>query len=269
MNRKLTYSLILCLTAGILAAPAARAQWGRARRKALQRQEQEQLAKEIAQEAPDVRLGPRSGYMGYRIEKGDTVYYDVLDPVWILPKGRSTSKNDMRQYYKLVYNFNKVYPYALCARRLSRRVDDYIADNDLRKRNGDKYINAMQKELFAIFEKPLRNMSVSQGRLLIKLVDREFGRSSYKIIKDYKSGITAGFWQGVAKIFGQDLKDRYDPDGADKITEYLVQMWDSGRFESLYFSIFQEVPKQIQVPDTEEAFARAAERVEGTRSKTR
>ena len=66
----------------------------------------------------------------------------------------------------------------------------------------------MQKELFNIYEEPLKKMSISQGRLLIKLIDREIGRSSFKIIKDYKSGITAGFWQGIAKIFGNDMKSR-------------------------------------------------------------
>lgn len=56
------------------------------------------------------------------------------------------------------------------------------------------------------YEKPLKGMTISQGKLLIKLVDREIGKSPYSVIKSYKSGISAGFWQGVAKVFGQDLK---------------------------------------------------------------
>ena len=72
-------------------------------------------------------------------------------------------------------------------------------------------------------------MTISQGRLLIKLVDREIGKSSYSIIKDYKSGVSAGFWQGVAKIFGQNLKSSYDPNGEDRMTEYLVEKWQRGR----------------------------------------
>ena len=114
----------------------------------------------------------------------------------------------------------------------------------------------MQKQLFEMYEKPLRNMTISQGKLLIKLIDREIGRSSYKIIRDYKNGITAGFWQGVAKIFGNDLKKSYDPNGEDRVTEYLVSQWESGEFDNLYYSIFWEMPehpviasKRIQFED--------------------
>jgi|GEM_PF-319173 hypothetical protein len=268
MGRIWKYAWIVLLTM-LAAAPAADAQLFRSRKKAEEAREQAQLAGEIVREDPGVSLHPNSGYLGYRIENKDTVYYDTLDPVWVFPKGFRASKNDMRQYYRLVYNFNKVYPYALAARQLSKRVDTYIADNELRRRNKEQYINSMQKELFNIFEKPLRSMSISQGKLLIKLIDREFGHSSYSIIKDYKSGITAGFWQGVAKLFGQNLKDHYDPKGADQVTEHLVQTWESGHFDALYFSVFMQAPARIQVPSTEEAFARAAARVERDASNTR
>ena len=195
------------------------------------------------EEDPDPLPPAKAGaaYMGYRVEKGDTVYYDSINPIWVFPNGKK-GKSDLKKYYRLVYNFNKVYPYALLAKSLTSQVDDYIAQNELRRRQKEKYINQMQKELFRAYEKPLKNMSISQGRLLIKLIDREIGRSSYKIIKDYKSGITAGFWQGIAKIFGNDLKNRYDPEGDDKVTEYLVEKWRRGEFDALYYSIFWEMP---------------------------
>ena len=197
-----------------------------------------------AQEEEPIPIPARksgASYMGYRVEKGDTVYFDSIDPIWVFPRGHK-SRGDLKKYYRLVYNFNKVYPYALLAKDMTNQVDNHIAENNLRMRKKEKYINQMQKELFLAYEKPLKNMSISQGRLLIKLIDREIGRSSYKIIKDYKSGITAGFWQGVAKIFGNDLKSRYDPQGDDKVTEYLVEKWKRGEFDSLYYSIFWEMP---------------------------
>ncbi|MBR3440349.1 MAG: DUF4294 domain-containing protein [Bacteroidales bacterium] len=202
-----------------------------------------------AQEEGGIPIPPsRTGatYMGYRVEKGDTVYYDSINPIWIFPRGRR-GKSDLKSYYRLVYNFNKVYPYALLAKDLTMQVDDHIAQNSLRRRKKEKYIGQMQKELFEAYEKPLKSMSISQGRLLIKLIDREIGRSSYKIIKDYKSGITAGFWQGVAKIFGNDLKSAYDPKGDDKMTEYLVEKWRRGEFDALYYSIFWEMPKHPEI----------------------
>ena len=203
-----------------------------------------------AQEPDDVQLpqvtSRKGGYMGYRVEKGDTVYYDSINPIWIFPRGHK-GRGDLKKYYRLVYNFNKVYPYAMLAKDLTMQVDDHIAGNSLRRRKKEKYINQMQKELFNIYEEPLKKMSISQGRLLIKLIDREIGRSSFKIIKDYKSGITAGFWQGIAKIFGNDLKSRYDPEGEDKMTEYLVEKWKRGEFDALYYSIFWEMPKHPEI----------------------
>ena len=183
------------------------------------------MTTQAAAQEPDIPIPstPKGGaYMGYRVEQGDTVYYDSINPIWVFPRGRQ-GKSDLKKYYRLVYNFNKVYPYAMLAKDLTVQVDNHIAGNALRRRKKEKYINQMQKELFNIYEEPLKKMSISQGRLLIKLIDREIGKSSFKIIKDYKSGITAGFWQGIAKIFGNDLKSRYDANGEDKMTEYLVE----------------------------------------------
>ena len=82
----------------------------------------------------------------------------------------------------------------------------------------------------------------------MKLIDREVGKSSFLIIKDYKNGMAAGFWQGIAKLFGTDLKKPYDPDGEDRAIEELVQLWDAGEFEGLYFSLFWKFPPEIEIP---------------------
>ena len=82
----------------------------------------------------------------------------------------------------------------------------------------------------------------------MKLIDREVGKTSFKIIKDYKSGIAAGFWQGIAKLFGSDMKKPYDPDGDDKQTEELVKLWEEGEFDLLYFAIFMKEPPQANIP---------------------
>ena len=112
----------------------------------------------------------------------------------------------------------------------------------------DRYINQMQWQLLHDFEGAIRHMTISQGQLLVRLGDREIGKTSYNIVKDYKSGIAAGFWQGIAKLFGQNLKNHYDPDGVDKQTEELVRAWERGEFEELYFSVFFEWPKKTELP---------------------
>lgn len=186
-------------------------------------------------------------YLQYEIINGDTVYMDILRPSMISQFGKRKGK-EWRQYYRLVWNFSKTYPYALVARKLIQQTDSTFAADDLSRRKRDKYVNKVQDELFQAFEEPMRNMTVSQGQLLMKLIDREVGKSSYYIIKDYKNGIAAGFWQGIARMFGSNLKKHYDPNGEDKAVEELVRKWDSGEFPALYFSIFGEYPKNVEIP---------------------
>ena len=180
-------------------------------------------------------------------EKGDTVFMETLDPIWVFPRGRKLKKGDWRKDYKLVYNFNKVYPYALVGRKMMAQVDSVLEADVTRKSERTQYINDVEKELFRLFEKDIRNMTISQGLVLMRLVDRECGMSAYNIIKTYESGFVAGFWQLVARLFSQDLKTRYDPQGKDKKMEELVHIWDSGKWDQFYFSVFFEAPKKTVI----------------------
>ena len=83
-------------------------------------------------------------------------------------------------------------------------------------------------------------LTITQGKLLLKLMDREMGLSSFYVIRNYKGGAAAGFWQGIAKLFGSDLKKQYDKFGEDKTVEELVKMYNDGRFWYLYYSMFLE-----------------------------
>ena len=179
-------------------------------------------------------------FMEYIVENGDTIFIDEIEPTWVFSRGPRGP--EWRRYYRLVYNFNKCYPYALLARALVARVDKNIAEGNMSYMQREKYITSLQKALLKEFEPVIRKMTVSQGKLLVRMVDREVGMSSYDIVKDYKSGIAAGFWQGVAKLFGQNLKSRYDPEGEDILTEELIKTWEAGKFDQLYYSIFMEWP---------------------------
>ena len=176
--------------------------------------------------------------MGYIIEGKDTIYVDEIQASKVYSRLPKQKGRDWRKYYRLVHNFSKAYPYALVARKLVIEADSTIAADKLKGAKREKYINKVQKELFRVFEGQMRNLTVSQGALIMKLVDREVGKSSYNIIKGYKSGMTAGFWQGVAKMFGSDLKKPYDPEGEDRQTEGLVKIWEAGDFPAFYWSLF-------------------------------
>lgn len=185
----------------------------------------------------------------YIVEGKDTIFIDQLNPSKVYSRLPRQKGREWRKYYRLVHNFSKAYPYALVARRLVHEADSTIAADNLKRVKRDKYITSVQNELFSVFESQIRSMTVSQGALLMKLIDREVGKSSYDIIKDYKNGIAARFWQGIAKVFGSDLKKPYDPEGEDALTEELVKIWEAGDFQAFYFAIFWKDPPVVPIPE--------------------
>lgn len=187
--------------------------------------------------------------MEYIIEGKDTIYIDNIRASKVYSRVPKMKGREWRKYYRLVHNFSKTYPYAIVARKLVAEADSTIAADKLKRVKRDRYINQVQKELFSVFESQMRSLTVSQGALLMKLIDREVGKSSYNIIKDYKNGMAAGFWQGIAKIFGSDLKKPYDPEGEDKATEELVELWESGDFPAFYWSLFWKDPPEMPIPE--------------------
>lgn len=179
-------------------------------------------------------------------------YLDELPPASVSGKRKKKVKKygkEWREKYRLVYNFNKVYPYALVGRKMMQQVDSTIEADNLDKRNRDKYIKNVEKELFRLFEEDIRHTTVSQGFLLTRLVDRECGMTVYDIIYNYEGGLSAGFWNLVGKIFDQDLKAHYDPEGKDAPTEELVKIWESGEKEwaDFYYQIFWEEPPKTVI----------------------
>lgn len=185
----------------------------------------------------------------YIVEGKDTIYIDNINPSKVYSRLPRQKGREWRKYYRLVHNFSKAYPYALVARKLVQEADSTIAADNLKRIKREQYVAKVQKELFDVFEKQMRSMTVSQGALLMKLIDREVGKSSYDIIKDYKNGMAAGFWQGIAKIFGTDLRKPYDPEGEDALTEELVHIWEAGDFQAFYFAIFWQDPPQLPIPE--------------------
>ncbi|MBQ3881384.1 MAG: DUF4294 domain-containing protein [Bacteroidales bacterium] len=197
----------------------------------------------------ECRAQLRGNFMEYQVVGQDTVYFDFLTPsrVWVRqPKQKG---REWRKYYRLVHNFSKVYPYAIEAKDLMMEVDKTFDEKDLSRRKKDKYINSIQKDLLDRYEPVLKQMTVSQGKVLIKLISRETGLTPYDIIKNYKSSVAAGFWQGIAKMFTGDLKVAFDPQkDEDRAIEELVQIWETDDFAGFYWSIFGEYPKVPVLP---------------------
>ena len=145
------------------------------------------------------------------------------------PKGkaRRQQQSQFRKYERLIYNLKKAYPYALIVRaRLEKASADLTRIEDEKERK--KYMKDLEKEVFGEYEDDMRDMTITQGKLLIKLIDRETQNTSYELIKEYKGGFSAAFWQGVARIFGTNLKEDYDPYGEDALIEMILLDIEAG-----------------------------------------
>lgn len=166
--------------------------------------------------------------VAYRVEKGDTVYYVRLRELVVRAPRKFKSRAEERQYWKLVYNVKKVYPYAkLAGKKLHELNEQYLKLNSEKERRA--YSKQAEESLKAEFEGELRKLTISQGRILLRLVDRETGNTTFEILKDFRGSLSAVFWQTVAKIFGSNLKTRYNPSsGEDKIIEQIITQIEEG-----------------------------------------
>lgn len=142
---------------------------------------------------------------------GDTMPYFRLKAVHIQGQlGEDERRRIISSNTRLIYNIKKVMPYAQACAAKIKEVNETLATFE-KERDKNRYMRQAEKELKAEYEDDLRKMSFTQGKLLIKLIDRQCGASSYDLIKLYKSGRSAFIWNGVAGIFGMSLKEDYDP----------------------------------------------------------
>jgi hypothetical protein len=164
------------------------------------------------------------GYINMRneiIDGDSTVFVDII-PIYIFNKPA-----DMRKYAKLVRNVKKVYPIAKEAKAKLANMEAALMTINGKKAQ-KAYIKKMEKEIKKQYTPVLKNMTFAQGKVLIKLIDRETDKTSYAIVKELRGGFSAVFWQGIARIFGANLKDTYDKKGEDKVIEQIILMYEAG-----------------------------------------
>jgi len=188
------------------------------------------------------------------IVDGDTIPVITLRPKRVSAYRKSRSKRYQRRWDKIHRNVVKVYPYAKVAGDLINEYNRNLKDLETETER-EAYLDQCEEDLKAEFEGDLRKMTTSQGRVLIKLIDRETGQTSYELIKDLKSGFTAFMWQGVAKLFGTDLKDHYNPDEneTDDMIEGIVLQIEDG--------IIPVKEREISTKAAEEVLANKSDRL--------
>ena len=162
-----------------------------------------------------------------QINQNDTFYLARMQDVWVYPKMVFKNKKQERFYWKTVRDVKKTLPFA---KELTKEMQ--VADHQLAllpdEKARRKWWKQHEKYLFKKYENDFRHMTASQGQMLMKLMDRESDRTSYDIIKHYRGKASANFWQFVAKLFKNDLKEEYDADDKDCIVERVINLVESG-----------------------------------------
>lgn len=162
-----------------------------------------------------------------RVVDGDTIPEITLSAYNVVAKRTWKSKKQYDKFKRLQKKVVKVYPLAHLA---SRKLEEYAMALDTVKseREKKKFYKQIEEEIKEEYEGQLRNLTISEGRILIKLLDRETGNTSYNLVSELRGNFSAFFWQGLARVFGHNLKAQYDPKGADKDIEFIVQRIENG-----------------------------------------
>lgn len=159
---------------------------------------------------------------GVEVIEGDTTYKYSIAPIYVFARPK-----DMRQYQRLVNNVKKVYP-------LAKEASEYMntLEAELEKletaREREAFTKSMEREIIKKYTPVLKKMTYSQGKILIKLIDRETNRTAHGILKEFRGNVAAGFWNTIAKMFKADLKATYDKDGDDALIEQIIILYEAG-----------------------------------------
>lgn len=158
--------------------------------------------------------------IGYEIVGKDTLIVAELQPVNIYAR-----RGAMLDYAKLLRNIRIVYPIAVEAEKTLRDMEAHLLTLKTKKEQ-DQYIKVMEQILKKKYTPVLKKMTFSQGKILIKLIDRQTSQTSYALVKELRGNFSAFVYQGIARLFGANLKERYDKSGEDRLLEQLILIYE-------------------------------------------
>ncbi|MEG0498437.1 MAG: DUF4294 domain-containing protein [Alistipes sp.] len=166
--------------------------------------------------------GPGFWHQQWEVENGDSIALVEVLPVYVFSR-----PVDLRRYLRLVAAVKKVYPVAQLARQKMATMEVELCRLPTKKAQ-KTYIKGVYAEIKAEYTPVLKKMTATQGRVLLKLIDRETDYTAYEILREFRGGFVAGFWQGVSRIFGQNLKSEYNKSGEDRMIEQIVIYYEAG-----------------------------------------
>lgn len=156
-----------------------------------------------------------------RDSKGNEYLFTTIDRITIYG-----SRRDFKKFERMVRAVKKVYP---LAKEASRRMEKISVNlEELKRRDRKKYTSEVEEALKKEITPMLWKMTRYEGVILLKLIDRETDKTAFSIIKLYRSGFVAGFYQTLARLFGNNLKLEYAPEGEDQMLEQIVRLYEAG-----------------------------------------
>lgn len=162
------------------------------------------------------------------VYKGDTIPSLTLRNTYIFPELKFKNKKELLEYYRLIRNVKKTLPIARTINRTILETYEYL-ETLPNKKVKEKHLKRVEKGLKEQYTPMMKKLTFSQGKLLIKLVDRECNQSSFELVKAFMGPFKAGFYQTFAALFGASLKKHYDPDEDDKLTERIIILVENGQ----------------------------------------
>ena len=160
--------------------------------------------------------------------QGDTIWTILMPEMPVYQPLVFKSRKQMQKYNRLVYNVKKVLPLAQQANAMIQetyKVMEMLPD----KKAKQEHIKQVEKEIMKTYKPEMKKLTYAQGKLLIKLIDRQCDMTGYELIKKYMGGFKAGFYNAFASLFGASLKKQYDPEVDDRLTERAILLIESGQ----------------------------------------
>ena len=185
------------------------------------------LAQALAQDIAGTTLEP-TVKVGRVLGDGDSIQYMEMSNIYVYPEPTFKSKRQQQSYMRLVKNVKRVLPIAKQARQMLIETAEYIETLPTQKER-DEHLRRVEAAIVKEYKPQMKKLTFSQGKLLIKLIDRECHSTAYEAMQAFIGPFRSGRWQAFAWAFGASLKKGYDPEGVDRLTERVVLMVEAGQ----------------------------------------
>lgn len=182
----------------------------------------------LAQTQPDDPTFVPTVKVGKTLVGGDTIQYMEMSNVYVYPEPTFKSRRQQQAYLRLVRNVKKVLPIAKDIRQMLIETAEYLETLPT-KQEKDAHMKRVEASIVAEYKPKMKKLTFSQGKLLIKLVDRECNSTAFEAMQAFLGPVRAGVWQAFAWMFGASLKKGYHPEGVDRLTERVVLLVEAGQ----------------------------------------